>query len=140
MVLAECQADLRAEARMLAALKRTAASRALPKPLLRPLLDSQDSFVWITRINQRRQQRGNVIRTACLHRYIDGRVAEIDSVIRPIISSLYDIGAVFRENSGQFMERAGIVRKMNPQANQSPVFHQAALDNAGKQGDVDVAA
>ena len=38
------------------------------------------------------------------------------------------------------MQRSGIVGQMNAQAHQAPVFHQAALDDAREQSDVDVAA
>ena len=74
------------------------------------------------------------------HGDVDGGIAEIDAVIGAIIRGLDDVGAMVGEDSGQAMQRAGIVRKMNAQANQATVFDQAALYDPREQCDVDVAA
>ena len=79
-----------------------------------------------------------MIGAARFHGDVDGGVAEIDSVVGAVICRFDDIGAMIGEDSGEAMQRTGIVGQMNAQTDETSVFHQAALDDAREQGDVDV--
>jgi hypothetical protein len=55
---------------------------------------SQDSFVCIAGTRQSRDELGNVLRAAGLHGDIDGRVAQVHTVVGAVIAGLHDIGAM----------------------------------------------
>ena len=94
----------------------------------------------VTRGHQGGQQFRDVIGPSGFHRDVDGGVAQVDAVVGAVVSGLDDVGAMIGEDSGEAVQRAGIVGQVNAQANQASIFHQAALDDAREQGDVDIAA
>jgi hypothetical protein len=81
-----------------------------------------------------------VIRTACFHGDVDGGVTKIHTVVGAVVSGLYDIGAMVRQDSSQLVQSAGIVRKVDSQSYEASIFHQAALDDPREQGDIDIAS
>ena len=57
-----------------------------------------------------------------------------------VVAGLDDVDTVAGDHLGQAVQRAGMIGQGNSEPDQPPVLDQAALDNAGKQGDVHVAA
>ena len=100
----------------------------------------ENTFVRVAGGLKCREQFGNLIRAPGFHRDIDGGLSQIHPVVGAIVRGLHDVRAVVGENSGQAVQSARIVGKVDSQAHQASVFHQAALDDARQQGDVDVAA
>jgi hypothetical protein len=56
------------------------------------------------------------------------------------VEGVYDVGAVFGDELGEIGEGAGLIEEMDAEADETAILHEAALDDARKQGDVDVAA
>ena len=81
-----------------------------------------------------------MVGAARFHGDVDRGVAQIHSVIGAVVGGLDDVGAMLGQNSGEAMQGAGIIGQMDAQAHQASVFDQAALDDAGEQCHVDVAA
>ena len=81
-----------------------------------------------------------MLRPARFHRDVDRCIAEIDSVVGPVVRGLYDIRPMIRENSGEPVQSTGIVRKVNPQPYQPSIFDQAAFDDAREQCHINVSA
>src|SRR5438045_8894660 len=81
-----------------------------------------------------------MVRATGLHSDVDCRIAAINAVVRAFVRGFHDIGAMLRQNSCQSVQRAGVIGKMDPQANKAAILYQTTLDDAGKQGDVDIAS
>ena len=81
-----------------------------------------------------------MIRTTSFHGDIDRRIAEIHAVVGAIVRGLHNVGAMFRQNSGEVVQGAGIIRQMHAEAHQASIFHQASLDDASQQRYVDITA
>ena len=91
---------------------------------------SENSFVGVTSGNQRCKKLRDVIGTSRLHSDVNRSIAKIDPVISAVIGGFNDVGAMIGEDTGEPVQRAGIVREMNAQADEAPIFHKAALNNA----------
>src|ERR1700733_996195 len=100
----------------------------------------QDSFVSVAAGAEGGNQFGDVVGTASLHGDVDGGVSQIHVVVGAVVGRFNDVGAMLGENAGNFMQGTGIIRKMDAQADQSPIFDQAALDNARQESYIDVSA
>src|SRR5580704_6362321 len=71
---------------------------------------------------------------------VDDGFAQADAVVGTVVNGFNDIGALPGQNLRQLMECAGPVLQVNTHAEQTAILDQAALDNLGEQGYVDVAA
>src|SRR2546423_11659052 len=76
------------------------------------------------------KQFGYVVGTTRFHGDVDCSIAEIHTVVRTIVRGLDDISAVLRQNSGQAVKGAWVIRQMPSQADQTPVFYQATLHDS----------
>ena len=101
---------------------------------------SENSFLRIAGSAQSGEQFGDLFRAPGFHRDIDGGLSQIYAVVGAVIGGFHDIRPMIRENSGKPVKRAGIVGKVDAQADQAAILHQAALDDARQQVHVDVAA
>ena len=64
----------------------------------------------------------------------------LDAVVGAVVAGFDDVGALAGEDPGEVEERAGAVREIDAEAQPAAVLDEAALDDVGEQGDVDVAA
>ena len=94
----------------------------------------------ITRIGKHLAYFGDMIISSRFEGDIDHGVAKVYSIVGAVVSRLHDVGSGISDDARERMERAGTVGEVNAQAGAAAVFHQAALDNPGKQADVDVAS
>jgi len=83
---------------------------------------------------------GDVGCAAGFERDVDDGFAEADAVIGAIVDGFHDVGALLGEDLSEDEQCAGTVLEVNADAQQAAVFDQAALDDFGEQGNVDVAA
>ena len=81
-----------------------------------------------------------MVGTARFHRDIDGGVTEIYSMIGAVVRSFDDVGAVVGQNTGETVQRSGIVGQVDAETHEASIFDKAALDDAREQRDVDIAA
>jgi len=81
-----------------------------------------------------------VLGAAGFHGDVDDRVAEIDAVVFAVVESFDDVDLFVGDYRGEALERAGMVRQMDAQANHAAVFDEAALDDAGEERDVDISS
>src|SRR5579872_7059809 len=100
----------------------------------------QNSFVNVTAGTKGGKKLDYMVRAAGFHGDIDRRIAEIHAVVRAVVRSFNDVGAVLRQNACESMKSTGIIRQMDAKAHQSPIFHQAALHDSREQADIDVSA
>src|ERR1700722_1763085 len=100
----------------------------------------QNSFVRVAGCHQRGDQLGDVVGTTRFHGDVDGCVSEVDVVVGAVVGSFDNVGAMLGENSSEPVQGSGIVGEMDAQTHQAAIFHQAAFDDAGEQGDINVAA
>src|SRR5206468_9431798 len=78
----------------------------------------QNAFMGVSVGAESGEQLGDVIGAAGLHGYVNRCITEVDAVVSAVIRGFDDVGAVLRENSRQAVQCAGIVRKVDTQANQ----------------------
>jgi len=71
---------------------------------------------------------------------VDDGFAEADAVVGAVVDGFDDVGALAGEDLGEVQESAGAVLQINADTQKPAIFYQAALDDFGKKGDVDVAA
>jgi len=83
---------------------------------------------------------GNVGCAAGFQSYVNDGFAEADAVIGAVVDGFDDVGTLLGEDLGEGEECAGTVLQVDTDAEQTAVFDQAALNNLGQQGDVDIAA
>src|ERR1035441_6003983 len=83
---------------------------------------------------------GDVGCAAGFQGYIDGGFAQADAVVGAIVDGFDDVGALAGQYLGEGVQSAGAVLKVDADAKQAPILDQAALDDLGQQGDVNVAS
>ncbi len=71
---------------------------------------------------------------------VDDGFAQAHAVIGAVVYGLDNVGAFAGQNLRELQKRAGTVLQVDADAQQAAIFDQAALDDFGQQGDVDVAA
>jgi hypothetical protein len=71
---------------------------------------------------------------------VDDGFAQADAVVGAVVDGLYNVGALAGEDLRELEQCAGAVLQVDADAQQAAVFDQAALDDLGQQGHVDVAA
>src|SRR5580698_1675097 len=101
---------------------------------------SVDALVAVTSRGELPGDFGNVIEAASFEGHIDDGVTEVDAVVGAIVRGLHDVGAGIGDDFRELMQRTGAIGEVDSQAGTAAVLDQAALDDFGKQADVDVAS
>ena len=81
-----------------------------------------------------------MVGTTGFHGDVNCRVTEVYAVVRAVIGGLDDVCTVLCQNSGKPMQGTRIIWEMHAQPHQASILYQAALHDARKQADVNVAA
>jgi len=65
---------------------------------------------------------------------------QVHAEIRAVVNHLNDIRPLVCDHGGEPFRTAGMIGQRNPQTHQPAILHQAAFNDVGQQGDVDVPA
>ena len=103
----------------------------------RPLLDALEAEAGLA---QGVADGGDVGCAAGFQGNIDDGFAQAHAVVGAVVERFNDVGAFAGQDLGEVEEGAGVILQINAHAEKTAVFDQAALDDFGQQGDVDVAA
>ena len=88
-----------------------------------------DAFVPVAGFGQSCEQLLDVLQPACLHRDVNGRVAQIHAVIRSVVLCLHDVGTLLGDDARQLVQRAWPIGEVNAKPHATAVFGEASFDD-----------